>query len=167
MLVIYTYRWQDYSLMAIEPRRGEGVSREHGERADAARRPFPEPPGPMFADHFDGLARGRLVIRQCAGCGARQWPPRALCGRCRAGEFRPLVITDTGVVHTFTVVHRAFDPWFAGRVPYGIVVADLGDGIRITGNYAGGDLGALACGLPVQARFERSGGRAFLCWAPR
>jgi uncharacterized protein len=129
-------------------------------------RPFPEPVSPMFADYLDGLERGVLVVRECAACAARQWPPRALCARCRGAEFRPAVIADHGVVHTFTVVHRGFDPWFADRVPYGIVVADLGDGIRMLGNYLGADLGALACGLPVRARYERSGGHAFLGWVP-
>jgi uncharacterized protein len=134
--------------------------------AGGAGRPFPEPVSPMFADYLDGLERGVLVVRQCTACGARQWPPRTLCARCRGREFRPAVIADRGVVHTFTVVHRGFDPWFAGRVPYGIVVADLGDGIRILGNYLDAGLDALACGLPVRARFERSGGHAFVGWVP-
>jgi uncharacterized protein len=132
----------------------------------SGRRPFPEPVSPMFAGYLDGLEHERLVIRECTACAARQWPPRTLCARCRGGEFRPAVIADHGVVHTFTVVHRGFDPWFAGRVPYGIVVTDLGGGIRMLGNYLGADLDALACGLPVRARYERSGGRAFLGWVP-
>jgi uncharacterized protein len=134
--------------------------------AGRAQRPFPDPVSPMFADYLGGLERGVLVVRECAACGARQWPPRTLCARCRGREFRPVVIAGRGVVHTFTVVHRGFDPWFAGRVPYGIVVADLGDGIRILGNYLGADLGALSCGLPVQARYERSGGHTFVGWVP-
>jgi len=132
----------------------------------AGQRPYPEPVSPMFADYLEGLDRGVLVVRECAACSARQWPPRALCAHCRGREFRPAVIAGQGVVHTFTVVHRGFDPWFAGRVPYGIVVTDLGDGIRILGNYLGDDLETLACGLPVRARYERSGGHAFVGWVP-
>ena len=132
-----------------------------------ASRPFPEPASPLFADYLDGLARGCLMIRGCATCGARQWPPRALCGCCGGQDFRPVRVTDHGIVHTFSVVYRAFDPWFAERVPYGIVVADLGDGIRMTGNYLGEDLDTLACGLPVDARYCRDGGHTFLAWAPR
>jgi uncharacterized protein len=134
--------------------------------ADSALRPFPDPVSPMFADYLDGLERGILVISECSACGARQWPPRALCAGCHGGQFQSAAIDDHGVVHTFTVVHRGFDPWFADRVPYGIVVTDLGNGIRILGNYLGDDLGALACGLPVRARYERSGGHAFVGWVP-
>jgi len=133
----------------------------------AAARPYPESVSPLFADFLGGLARRQLIIRECAACGTRQWPPRALCGYCRGREFRPVLIAGDGVVRTFTVVHRAFDPWFASRVPYGIVVADLGGGIRMTGNYLGTDLAALACGLPVRARFEVADDRAYLGWAPR
>lgn len=134
--------------------------------AGSARRPFPEPVSPMFADYLGGLERGVLVVRECTACAARQWPPRTLCARCRGREFGPAVIADHGLVHTFTVVHRGFDPWFADRVPYGIAVADLGDGIRMLGNYLGDDLGALTCGLPVRARYERSVGHAFVGWVP-
>ena len=134
--------------------------------AGNTQRPFPGPVSPMFADYLDGLERGVLVVRECTACAARQWPPRTLCARCRGREFRPAVIADHGLVHTFTVVHRGFDPWFADRVPYGIAVADLGDGIRMPGNYLGDDLGDLACGLPVRARYERSGGHAFVGWVP-
>jgi uncharacterized OB-fold protein len=138
-----------------------------GGPAAAVARPYPEPVSPLFTDYFAGLARGELVIRECTACGARQWPPRSLCGRCRGRGFRPVPIAGNGVVHTFTVVHRAFDPWFASRVPFGIVVADLGGGIRMTGSYLGADLDALACGLPVQAGYERSGNHAYLGWSPR
>jgi len=120
-----------------------GHGQTAAESAAASARPYPDPVSPLFATHLDGLDRGELVIRACAACGARQWPPRSLCGRCRGRDFRPLPIGGDGVVHTFTVVHRAFDPWFASRVPFGIVVADLGDGIRMTGNYLGADLDAL------------------------
>jgi uncharacterized protein len=135
--------------------------------ATAAARPYPDPVSPLFSDYLDGLAHGQLVIRECAACGTRQWPPRLLCGRCRGRDSRSVPVEGHGVVHAFTVVHRAFDLWFAGRVPYGIVVADLGGGIRMTGNYLGTDLDALACGLPVQAGFVQSDGRAYLGWSPR
>jgi uncharacterized OB-fold protein len=144
-----------------------GQGQASGEPVTAGARPYPDPVSPLFAGYLDGLDRGELVIRACATCGARQWPPRSLCGRCRGRDFGLLPIGGDGVVHTFTVVHRAFDPWFASRVPFGIVVADLGDGIRMTGNYLGADLDELECGLPVRAAFERTGGHTYLGWAPR
>jgi uncharacterized OB-fold protein len=87
-----------------------------------------------------------------------------MCSNCRSDRFEPVDINDHGVVHTFTVVYRAFDSWFADHVPYGVVIADLGDGIRLTGNYLGDDLDELACGTPVRAAYEVVDGRAYLGW---
>jgi uncharacterized OB-fold protein len=119
-----------------------------------------------FADFFAGLARRQLTVRQCMACETVQWPPRLLCSRCRGDAFRPVTIGDRGVVHTFTVCHRAFDPWFASRVPYAVVVADLGAGIRLTGSYLGDDLDALRCGLPVRAQYVAGDGHTTLGWVP-
>jgi hypothetical protein len=132
----------------------------------SAGRPFPEPAGAEFADFFTGLARHQLTVRQCTACGTVQWPPRPLCSRCHEDVFRPFAIGDRGVVHTFTVCYRAFDPWFASRVPYAVVVADLDPGIRLTGSYLGDDLDALRCELPVRAQYVTDGGHTTLGWVP-
>jgi uncharacterized OB-fold protein len=137
-----------------------------GEAAGSPERPFPALVGAEFADFFAGLARRQLTVRQCVTCGTVQWPPRPLCARCHEDAFGPFVIGDRGVVHTFTVCYRAFDPWFAARLPYAVVVADLGTGIRLTGSYLGDDLGALRCGLPVRARYVTDGGHPTLGWVP-
>jgi uncharacterized protein len=131
----------------------------------ASARRFPDPVAPEFAAFFAGLAQGRLTVWACTSCGALVWPPRPVCPRCRAGEFRPAPVSGLATVHTFTVCQRGFDPWFAGRVPYAIVVADVSDGIRLTGNYLG-DPSELRCGLPVRARGQSDGARSWLGWEP-
>jgi uncharacterized OB-fold protein len=129
-------------------------------------RPYPAPIAAAFADFFSGLARHELAVRKCYACGAIQWPPRVLCSRCRADEFHATVLPDHGVVHTFTVCYRAFDPWFAARTPYAIAVVEITDGIRLTGNYLGPDPSDLACGMPVRAWYETVDSRTFLGWVP-
>jgi uncharacterized OB-fold protein len=127
-------------------------------------RPYPAPVAAAFADFLAGLARRELAVRRCAACGALQWPPRPFCSRCRGDEFRAAALPDRGVVHTFTVCYRAFDPWFASRVPYAIAVVEISDGIRLTGNYLGADPSDLACGMAVRAQYEAVDGHAFLGW---
>jgi uncharacterized OB-fold protein len=129
-------------------------------------RPYPVQVAAAFADFFSGLTRRELTVRKCYACGTIQWPPRVLCSRCRGDEFSAIVLPDRGVVHTFTVCYRAFDPWFAARTPYAIAVVEIADGIRLTGNYLAADPSGLACGLPVLAQCEVVGGRAFLGWVP-
>ena len=127
-------------------------------------RPYPAPVAAAFAEFFSGLTRHELTVRQCAACGAGQWPPRLRCLRCRGDEFQAAVLPDRGVVHTFTVCYRAFDPWFAARTPYAIAVVEISAGIRLTGNYLGADPSELACGLPVRAQYEAVDGHALLGW---
>lgn len=131
---------------------------------DGPTRAYPAPVATAFAEFFSGLTRHQLTVRQCAACGALQWPPRLRCSRCRGDEFQAAVLPDRGVVHTFTVCYRAFDPWFASRTPYAIAVVEISDGIRLTGNYLGADLAGLACGMPVRARYEAVDGHALLGW---
>lgn len=128
-------------------------------------RTFPDDVDPRFGDHFAGLRERRLVIRQCTTCGTRQWPPRPLCAHCHALEFAAVEIGGEATVYTYSVVHRAFDPYFASRVPYGLVVGDLGDGIRMLGNTFG-DVDRLACGIRIRAGFMDAGDHAFLTWIP-
>jgi uncharacterized OB-fold protein len=137
-----------------------------GTDAGGPTRPYPAPVAAAFADFFAGLTRGELRVRKCYACGAIQWPPRVLCSRCRGDEFQAAVLPDCGVVHTFTVCYRGFDPWFASRTPYAIAVVEISDGIRLTGNYLGAELSQLACGMPVKAAYETVDGHAFLCWVP-
>jgi uncharacterized OB-fold protein len=128
-------------------------------------RPYPAPVAAAFAEFFSGLTRHELTVRQCAACRALQWPPRLRCPQCRGDEFHAATLPDRGVVHTFTVCYRAFDPWFASRTPYAIAVVEISDGIRLTGNYLGADPSELACGMPVRARYEAVDGHALLGWA--
>ena len=130
----------------------------------AAARSYPAPVAAAYADFFSGLTRHELTVRECAACGALQWPPRPRCSRCRGDEFQAAVLPGRGVVHTFTVCYRAFDPWFAARTPYAIAVVEISDGIRLTGNYLGADPSDLACGMPVRARYEQLNGHAWLGW---
>jgi uncharacterized OB-fold protein len=144
------------------------MNRGYCGRVDAAvstsTRPFPSEVHPLFREFVAGLDRGVLVVGRCAGCGRVQWPPRSLCGSCRGGDFEPYEIEPAGTVYTFTVVHRAFHPWFAERVPYGVAVVDVADSLRLTGLFEPVD--ALRCGLDVRGEVREFGGQPGLLWTP-
>jgi uncharacterized OB-fold protein len=56
------------------------------------------------------------MLQRCPGCGTCQHPPRPICvtcGRDRPDEVRA---AGTGVVDSFTVVHRAGEPFVLARV---------------------------------------------------
>ncbi|WP_376707648.1 Zn-ribbon domain-containing OB-fold protein [Nocardioides alcanivorans] len=71
---------------------------------------------------------GSVVVRRCRACDTVQWPPRPTCGTCHQTAFASHPVDPVGTVHTFSVVHRAFHPWFADRLPYGVAVVDVSGG---------------------------------------
>ena len=121
----------------------------------AIHRPLPQVDDPLFAEYFDGLQRREIVVQHCDACEHVQWPPRERCFECHSDQLGWQAASQQGVVYTYMVSHRAFDPWFKDRLPYGLVVADLGDGIRIMAPYADTDVDDLECGVKVRAFFER------------
>lgn len=130
-------------------------------------RPLPDVADPLYAEHFAGLRNHRILVQRCQRCGHVQWPPRELCHTCHRGDLGWVDAPARGTVYTFTVMYRAFNPWYADRLPYGVVVVDLGAGIHMIGRYAGPDPEALACELPVTAQFEpATDGVTLLTWTP-
>ena len=73
----------------------------------------------------------------------------------------------SGTVYTFVTVYRAFHPWFADRVPYACVVADLGERIRVMGACFGEDADSVRCGVPVDAVFVPADRLTVLEWRLR
>jgi hypothetical protein len=132
----------------------------------APSRPCPPATDPGYEDFVAGLAEGRLVARRCVNCGTTQWPPRPLCGTCRSDVFEPLPVEPVGTVYTFTVVHRAFHPWFAERVPYGVAVVETDAGVRFTGLFDPECLGELAVGVRVEGELGDLGGHPGVLWRP-
>jgi uncharacterized protein len=129
-------------------------------------RPYPVTVDPGYEEFVAAQADGRLVARRCAICGTAQWPPRPLCGTCHADAFEPLPVEPGGVVHTFTVVHRAFHPWFAERVPYGVAVVQTDEGIRFMGLFDPAHLDVLAVGIRVAGEVGDIGGSPGIVWRP-
>ncbi|GAA4711370.1 hypothetical protein GCM10023215_62070 [Pseudonocardia yuanmonensis] len=115
------------------------------------------PDSSLYADYFKGLRDGRLVAQTCTGCGALQWPPRELCGHCQSSTFEPVDVPTEGLVYTYSVMYRAFHRAFADKLPYGVVVVEVADGVRFIGRYAGPDPESIECGQRMEAVFDDLG----------
>ncbi|GAA4289019.1 hypothetical protein GCM10022262_33800 [Georgenia daeguensis] len=125
------------------------------------------PDNPLYEQYFDGLRTGRIRVRECTECGTRQWPPRELCGACQGSSFVPRDVPTTGEVYTYTVMYRAFHPWFKDQLPYGVAVVEVEGGIRIIGRYVGDDPEGLACGQRMEAVFDDLGeDGGSIAWRP-
>jgi uncharacterized OB-fold protein len=85
---------------------------------------------------WQAAAEHRLVVQVCETCGATRHPPSPRCPRCHSRDATWRDLPGTGTVYTFTVVHQAFLPALADRVPYVVAVVELdgGDGARLVTN---------------------------------
>ena len=62
-----------------------------------------------------------------------------------------------GVVHTFTVIRQAADPFLQTRVPYVVAMVELEEGPRVMSNVIGCDVDAVHVGMAVAVTFVEAG----------
>ena len=96
------------------------------------------------------------------GCGHVRFLPSHLCPQCWSGEVEWFAASGKGQVATFTIVHRAPTPEFAGRTPYVVALIDLEEGPRMMANILGDDALAAEIGDAVRVCFEERGDGAAL-----
>ncbi len=76
---------------------------------------------------WDATRSHLLTVQTCTACAHAQHPPRALCTGCGSMDhLGQSAAAGTGVVDTFTVVHRAPRPDLA--VPYTVARVRLDEG---------------------------------------
>jgi uncharacterized OB-fold protein len=91
----------------------------------------------------------RLLGVECASCGARYAGKRAICLECAGRDLQPCLLSPTGRVGTFTVVHQK-PPGAVVEPPYVIAQVMLDDGPAVTSVLTGIDPAEAKVGLPVQ-----------------
>lgn len=115
--------------------------------------PAPEPDADSAA-FWAALREERIVLQRCGGCGRLRFPPLGRCPYCRSTAAVHEAVAGTGTVYSWTVVHRAFDPAFAGDVPYVVATVDLDAGPRMALRLDGA---APTFGASVEPRFVHHG----------
>ena len=88
-----------------------------------------------------------LVAQECSECAARFFDRRDACAQCFGDDFRPVTISDTGTVVSFTIVSQARPGVSA---PYVAAILDCG-GTWVRANLrVAPDPGAVSLGMQVQ-----------------
>ena len=110
---------------------------------------------------WEALERGELQVPTCKPCTKRFFPPQPFCCHCGSKDWYGAPNRGTGTVYSWVVIHRAFAPDYADKVPYAIVAVDLDEGCRMIGRYLG-DHQSLQDGLAVRFRMFRENNNALL-----
>ncbi|TIC88068.1 hypothetical protein E8D34_07200 [Nocardioides sp. GY 10113] len=127
------------------------------------------PADEVTAGWWRATGEHRLTVQTC-GCGHTQHPPRALCTGCGATDLLTLAPTEgTGVVDSFTVVHRAPRPDLP--TPYVVARVRLAEGpillTRLEGAGVGKEPDSWRIGDPVSVAWhDLDDGRALPYFVP-
>jgi uncharacterized protein len=105
-------------------------------------------PDALTAPWWDATREGRLLVQRCAACGHHQHHPRHVCTACGTTDLAYVEVSGRGVVHSFSVVHRAPQPGFTP--PYVVALVRLDEGPTLLTNLVGLDHDALRCELAVR-----------------
>jgi uncharacterized protein len=117
---------------------------------------------------WDGLRDGVLRVRVCDACERGAFPPMPGCPHCGHEHGHVVESAGTATLYTWTVCHVAFDPAFAGDVPYVVGVVELPERARLVARIVGVAPDDLRADLPLVARIETVGdGPPSLTFGPR
>ena len=101
---------------------------------------------------WDALRQRRLLLPYCSDCGKPHLPPGPVCPLCFSDRLEWRTASGRGRISTWTVVHKAWFPAFAGDVPYNVVQVELDEGPRLTSNLFGP--GTPSIGQRVEVVFD-------------
>jgi len=122
-------------------------------------------PTQLSRGFWAAAAEHRLVVPGCGTCGARFFPPERLCPACGALGWEYVDHTGSGIVSSFTVVHRPPSPGF--ETPYVVAVVELDGECSMLTNLVGADPDEVLIGMPVHVMFlDHPDSRALPVFAP-
>ena len=99
---------------------------------------------------YQALRERRFVLPRCVDCGKAHLPPGPVCPFCFSERVAWTPASGRGRISTWTVVHKAWFPAFAGDIPYNVVQVELEEGPRLTANVVDVSGERLKIGLPVE-----------------
>jgi uncharacterized OB-fold protein len=79
--------------------------------------PLPDSEDALSAPFYEAAAEGELRIPRCDTCGEYVWYPEPACPR-DGGALTWTSVSGRGTLFSWVVVHRAFLPAFADKVPF-------------------------------------------------
>jgi uncharacterized OB-fold protein len=110
-------------------------------------------PSPETVGFWEGVSEDELRIKYCRDCDRLWHPKRIVCTHCGSSDLDWRKASGSGEVYSFSIVHRAPTPAFAGSVPYALGLVTLAEGVHLFTRFFG-DLAALKIGAPVEVDFK-------------
>jgi uncharacterized protein len=109
-------------------------------------------PGPLTAPFWQGCADQVLLFQRCAACSAANFPPAEHCRQCLSFDLSWERSAGSGVVYSWTVVHRAATPVF--ETPYAPAIVTLAEGYQMLTNIIGAAADGIRVGMAARVDFR-------------
>lgn len=116
-------------------------------------RPLPQPTD-LTRPYWQAAARGELHMQHCQACNRWQFYPRPFCVHCESDDVQWRAVSGLGRIYTYTVNHRAPNPFMKQRLPYVVALVELDEGPRLMANIQGDGALETAIGRRVKVIFE-------------
>ena len=110
--------------------------------------------------------RYRLEAKKCKKCRIVLFPPRLICPECKNREFEDTKLAERGKILTYTII-RVAPQQFVDQSPYAVGIAELDDGVKLTGQIVDCDFKDLKVGQRVKIEFRKiydEGEAGILCY---
>ncbi|MGG5820695.1 Zn-ribbon domain-containing OB-fold protein [Falsiroseomonas sp. HW251] len=108
-------------------------------------------PSPETVGYWDGVKAHELRLKHCAACDRALHPKRIVCTDCGSDALAWKRASGRGEVYSFSEVHRAPSPAFAGSVPYTVGIVKLEEGVFLFSRLQGGPV---AIGAKAEVGFR-------------
>jgi len=104
--------------------------------------------------YWEAAKAGRLLVKQCNGCGEVHHYPRPFCPSCWSEDVEWHEVSGYGTIYTYSIVFRndlaPFDQW-GTYVP---AIVELDEGPRLMTNIVDTPTDSLRVGMPVEVRYR-------------
>jgi uncharacterized OB-fold protein len=117
--------------------------------------PLPDLSEPLTSAFWLAAARDALALPYCRTCARFRWYPKPVCPGCGTDDLPWREVPGTGRLFSWTVVHHAFLPAFAGQLPFvaALVTLDAAPGVRLPTRIVDAAPAELTVGAPVEVCF--------------
>jgi uncharacterized OB-fold protein len=127
---------------------------------------LPDTSLPLTAPFWAGLRMRRLMVQQCAACGARRYPAAPICEHCLTSGGDWVEIDASGTLWSYVVYHRGLARGFADEVPYTVGLVEVDGDLQVIAQIDA-PRESLQVGMRVRARYtEVTETVTLLSWEP-
>lgn len=100
---------------------------------------------------WEGVKAEKLLIQQCADCGALRQPPGPMCPQCQSLRWLASQASGRGSVYSWIVSKHPSQPDTDSRI---VALIELEEGVRLVSNLRDVELSAIYEGMPVMVFFD-------------